>query len=405
MEKLNGFHSLYHTGRRRSRRFVSKRGVAAVRFWRSLTFSQRCYFIASCMLLVWMYSDFESKIYDIVMYAFVLSGITKEVWPRFMIIWHSLPGKAFILFTYAVIANFALASASGMVNDVSGVSAGALPYSHNFALILMMPTWFFLTSIFALVIVTLLTPVYLMTLLALKPIGVRRFWHAPEYRFVFTTALVRYIWTLALLWELILLAAQVGLVGSMGDEKASTDALSFERASQAITSEIVKAGTKTGNVPSNAPPEMLTAPQVDEVNIPLIVDNVLAANNVKPKSTQEADIKATIEDINTASDDLEAEIDALWKGAKDKNIAFKRSQRRLLANFIYEFEADSRSRCAHSPDTRVIELNDYELLEISKDDSEENELGYNYVVVACQSAAIGNKSTGSQSSEAQNAEP
>ena len=53
----------------------------------------------------------------------------------------------------------------------------------------------------------------------------------------------------------------------------------------------------------------------------------------------------------------------------------------------------------------MIELNDYELLEISKDDSEENELGYNYVVVACQSAAIGNKSTGSQSSEAQNAEP
>ena len=63
MEKLNSFHSLYHTGRRRSRRFVSKRSVAAVRFWRSLTFSQRCYFIASCMLLVWMYSDFESKIY------------------------------------------------------------------------------------------------------------------------------------------------------------------------------------------------------------------------------------------------------------------------------------------------------------------------------------------------------
>jgi hypothetical protein len=64
-------------------------------------------------------------------------------------------------------------------------------------------------------------------------------------------------------------------------------------------------------------------------------------------------------------------------------------QQRALADFIYVFEADSRSRCAHSQDSRVIELNDYEFLEITRDKSEENEIGYLYQVKACKSAAIG----------------
>ncbi len=108
------------------------------------------------------------------MFGFALVGIVSETWPKFMVLWNSLPGKAVILFVYAIIANFALASASGMVNSITGVSASALPYSHNFALILMVPSWFFVTTLMALVGGMLVIFVYLFFLLLLKPFGVHK---------------------------------------------------------------------------------------------------------------------------------------------------------------------------------------------------------------------------------------
>ncbi|NKX35853.1 hypothetical protein HGG66_15375, partial [Alteromonadaceae bacterium A_SAG3] len=49
--------------------------------------------------------------------------------------------------------------------------------------------------------------------------------------------------------------------------------------------------------------------------------------------------------------------------------------------------ADSRSRCAHPEGSRVIELNDYEILQIEKTaDAAE---GFLYTVKPCRSAAIG----------------
>ena len=73
--------------------------------------------------------------------------------------------------------------------------------------------------------------------------------------------------------------------------------------------------------------------------------------------------------------------------AKEKSINYQKTQRQALASFIYEFEADSRSRCAHPEGTRVIELNDYEILQIAK--LSETEDGYVYSVEPCRSAAIG----------------
>ncbi len=364
MEKIYGIHNLYLSGRKHSRRFVAKRSVGAVRFWRSLTFAQRCYLVATSMLLLWLYFDIDSTVFDVVMYSFVLAGITHEVWPRFMLVWHSLPGKAAILFIYAVIANFALASASGMVNDLVGVSADALPYSHNFALILMMPSWFFLTSILALVFVTLLTPLYLLALLVLKPIGVKRFWHAPDYRFVFTTALIRYIWTFALLFELILLAAQAGLVGTYKD---------------GVSEDIVSVTYE--NEPDTPP----SSTQIEGTGTP-------AQNDVE-MGPSTSPVKSVVEDINERDPDIEEDVLLLWEDAKAKNKAFKRSQRRLLAEFVFEFEADSRSRCAHTETSRVIELNDYEILQITRAQSEGNEIGYQYEVLACRSPGIGHTET------------
>ena len=50
----------------------------------------------------------------------------------------------------------------------------------------------------------------------------------------------------------------------------------------------------------------------------------------------------------------------------------------ILAYFIYELEADSYSRCQVTEGSRMVELNDYEILEITQ--LSEQERTYKYEV-------------------------
>ena len=334
METTNYIRNVYEKVKKQGSRLFLKRRIGFLRFWVSITFAQRCYFLATSMLLIQLLLNIESGLFEAIMFGFALVGIVSETWPKFMVLWNSLPGKAVILFVYAIIANFALASASGMVNSITGVSASALPYSRNFALILMVPSWFFVTTLMALVGGMLVIFVYLFFLLLLKPFGVQRLWHQPGYRFVLSTAVARFVWTLGVALQLGILAGQVGLLSEFSSDSANP----------LITIE------ETENKRENSESQ-LTEEQAEDVS------------------------------------ELERDLTTLLTNAKQKSVDYKKAQRQALANFIYEFEADSRSRCAHPEGTRVIELNDYEILQIEK--TAETAEGFVYTVEPCRSAAIG----------------
>lgn len=78
---------------------------------------------------------------EVVFVPLAILVITIDFWPKLVNLWDSHSGKLIIIFGYAVAMNFVLASASSLVNDVSGVSASYLPYTHNVAAILLMPEW------------------------------------------------------------------------------------------------------------------------------------------------------------------------------------------------------------------------------------------------------------------------
>ena len=334
METTNYIRNVYEKVKKQGSRLFLKRRIGFLRFWVSITFAQRCYFLATSMLLIQLLLNIESGLFEAIMFGFALVGIVSETWPKFMVLWNSLPGKAVILFVYAIIANFALASASGMVNSITGVSASALPYSHNFALILMVPSWFFVTTLMALVGGMLVIFVYLFFLLLLKPFGVQRLWHQPGYRFVLSTAVARFVWTLGVALQLGILAGQVGLLSEFSSDSANP---------------------------------LITIEETENKR----------ENSESPLTEEQA------EDVS----ELERDLTKLLTNAKQKSVDYKKAQRQALANFIYEFEADSRSRCAHPEGSRVIELNDYEILQIEKTaDAAE---GFVYTVKPCRSAAIG----------------
>lgn len=299
------------------------------RRFKPLTFAQKCYVVATIIGAATLLLGLPDQVFHTIIFSLVIVGMLHEGFPRFMEVWYSLPGKAVILFLYAVMANYALASASAMVNEVTGVSAQALPYSHNFAIILMLPSWFVVATLLTLVILQLVMPFYLLLLMLLKPFGIALQWHPPDYKYVLTTAVVRYIWVVLLLVKMSMIFEQTGVASYISDTLMSR---------------------------KFAPSENPQAP--------------LTATATK-----------TVEDSD--SPDVEKA-----KAEVIKNLeTYKFVQRRLLAKFIFTNEADIFSRCDHPVGSRVIEINDYEILVVES--LAKAKVGYTYKVIPCSSAAFG----------------
>jgi hypothetical protein len=229
-----------------------------------------------------------------------------------------------------------------------------------------------------------LVPIYLLVLLILKPIGVHSLWHAPNYRFVFTTALIRYIWTFALLLEVITVAAQLGLVSGMNIEE-SQDA------------DVVPSAGSPKQVASVNTNEVTSSDASKDASSDASIDassdaSIKNSNDIKIDETKKAreanGVSALIKELNDTDDPLEAEFKTLVTDANNQSKRLRKAQELLLAGFIFEFEADTHSRCEHKEGTKVVELNDYEILQISQNVDEDN--AYTYEVIACQSAALGN---------------
>ncbi|UTA47506.1 hypothetical protein L1F30_15295 [Simiduia sp. 21SJ11W-1] len=60
--------------------------------------------------------------------------------------------------------------------------------------------------------------------------------------------------------------------------------------------------------------------------------------------------------------------------------------KQFVAYFIFHIEANQRSRCQLAPDTRAVEINDYQYVAIARDRSQP--FGFSYTVQACHSPGI-----------------
>ena len=80
-----------------------------------------------------------------------------------------------LLLFYAVIANFALAGAASVVNEVVGVSSSHFSYTHNFAILLYLPAWTLAISIIALLLLQIFVPFYLFHSVVIKTLRSRWF--------------------------------------------------------------------------------------------------------------------------------------------------------------------------------------------------------------------------------------
>lgn len=313
-----------------------------------LNLAQKLYLVA-ILMITFTFSDVEWGF----VCTLVLIGIGLEFWPRFTLMWHSLLGKSCLLFFYAIIANFSLASAASTINDITGVGAQHLPYSHNFAILLYLPIWLIGFTFLALLIIQLLSPFYITAILLLKPFGLRAVKTITQSNFPVLTTIARMGLSLAVLSQLVLYNED--------------DFMSFSQKLNQSIKPFVKA------LSSNNSGQL--APEI------AIVSN----NNTENRQQEPQDNHRTQPSLSDGVAQLTAP-DELNEVKVHRTPYYQRFVMHSLNVFIYALEADSSSRCKMAEGVRVVEINDYEMLEITADSREE--FGYHYEVKACQSMGV-----------------
>ncbi|MBR8845424.1 MULTISPECIES: hypothetical protein [unclassified Pseudoalteromonas] len=335
-------------------------------FWQSLTLAQRYYLVS---FIIFMFSLSETEDDNFTAFLILITTVTAlcyEFWPRIMTFWESVPGKALILLFYAFIANFVLVQADGRINDLTGVSTDNFPYTHNLSVLLSLPTWFFITSTFLLILAQLFMTCYVVVLFLLKPLRIKPFWHQNHYRYPATTAIIRLIMCFVLLAFLVLGIAKSGASTAFtefsSDFKIDEDGISFH----ANAKESRLADSEEENEGSSE-----TQPQVADMSGGTPQQDETQSTADEPESL-------TVSINNDSNPDLHEQ-------GKNYNDVLNQ----ILAYFIFRFESDGNSRCEHSEGSNIVELNDYEILEIMPDNAAE--YGYTYTVKPCISAAIGHQ--------------
>jgi len=338
-------------------------------FWRSLTFAQRLYFTAIILFFIFLndesevtpgISENEQLLNDLfspstfLMVAIIIVALLSELWPKLMKFWDSLPGKAVVLIFYAFIANYALAYAAGAINDITGVSAYHFPYTHNLSLMLSLPSWFFISTLSILLLVPLLQPFYVLLLLLMRPFGLHTMWHPPEYRFPIITSFVRMTLCVMLFLFVLMFTFSSGMMGGMTTMFTNViESFSNTTVSNNLTKEIDK--------------------------------------ELSEKDKQE--IQGALQEAGAESSPvLSLSINEGEDGSfslSERAEAYDNRVKAILSYFIYELEADSYSRCQVTEGSRMIELNDYEILEITQLETEVR--SYKYEVKPCISVAIGHQ--------------
>lgn len=316
--------------------FWRRMQLKVANFWTSLSLSEKLYVLAAISWFV-----FSGDIIATTILTFI--AITLEFWPRFNKWWDSLAGKAVILLFYGTLTNFALASASSLVNSVATVPASHFDYTHNFALLLMLPFWFIATSFMALLAFQAIAPFYLFLLVILKPFGISKVRLLSKSEHPVFTNLLRFSLSMVLFYQVV---------------------------------ELLDSQAHSNNpyVQNNWQQNAQTKPDGS-------TDKVTAAVTTKDKVEE----PETIEPLQLTFGESG---ESFASTTIDLNISngYQSMIRSGIAHFAFYLEADEYSRCKKQAKSRVVELNDYEILEITR--NKKAEYGFDFVVKKCISPAF-----------------
>lgn len=294
--------------------------------WQQLDLSQRCYLISALLVLVWLLS-FNTQYWPLGFLGVSLFiAVINDIWQGFLRIWHSLPGKAFILVCYAVLANFCFALADSSVNNLIGVRPEVVPFSVNLTLMLLAPFWSFLLAFVLLSAYLVLHTIKLMLMVMLRPLGVRSH-HLQDGSYPKLSLAARLCFL-----PVVFTYMGAAMTGYVTGDTAAIDLFRESSAAQVQPAEAVVA--------------QRTEPSDDnrqtEPEVKMFGGEISGLSGINPE----------VRWIN-----------------------------RSVAWFLYQIESLSKSQCVMQGAEHLVHLNDFEVLVITPDPQQR--YGYRYQVRAC----------------------
>lgn len=294
--------------------------------WQQLDLSQRCYLISAFLVLVWLLS-FNSQYWPLGFLGVSLFiAVVNDIWQGFLRIWHSLPGKAFILVCYAVLANFCFALADSSVNNLIGVRPEVAPFSVNLTLMLLAPFWGFLLAFVLLSAYLVLHTIKLLLLLMLRPLGVRSH-HLQDGSYPKLTLAAR----------LCFLPVVFAYMGAAMTGYVTGDTAEIDLFREPVAAQV----------------------QVDANAAAQAAETAVVAEQPEPQVKMFGGEISGLSGINP---------EVRWIN-------------RTVAWFLYQIESLSKSQCVMQGAEHLVHLNDYEVLVITPD--AQQPYGYRYQVRAC----------------------
>ncbi len=141
--------------------------------WQLLHLAQRCYLVAVLVLLLALVGFVPAAVALLIATVASMTAFTLDAWPQLEKFWHSLYGKALMIFVYAIFLNVVLAYAEASVNHLTGVKPDAMRYTVNLVALMLAPGWLIGGSALLMLLYMMLHLSKISLFLLLRPLGVR----------------------------------------------------------------------------------------------------------------------------------------------------------------------------------------------------------------------------------------
>ncbi len=317
----------------------SKLKISIVPRWQRLNHVQRWYFLATFSLLLWLLTFTTAEVLYQMFVVMLLVATTVDIWQSASKIWHTLPGKVLLLASYAILANFCYAYAESQLNSITGIKPDLTPFSVHMMIALQAPIWTFILSMLMSIAYLAVHTGKVFLMLLIRPVSKvhAEMMHQESYPFISLFMRILYL-------PAVLVFVSLGLQGYMTGD----------------TGAIVQMNNGGVYIKADDAPEKSTKPEASSLS------------KIDPRTIKTKQEKSSEND----QEDLQS-----FSGVPSIPWANK-----LVAAFLYSIESQSKSHCKISPPEHAVQINDFEILVIIPDKTQE--LGYQFTVRGCNSVNL-----------------
>ncbi|BDX07404.1 hypothetical protein [Planctobacterium marinum] len=383
--------------------------------FKDLSFSQWCYFLAAIMLLNFLSEPQDDEDYWLVVGVIAGVGLLRELWQTFMRIWEHTLGKGVLFVLYASTANIALAVSALKINSISGIEPQTFVFTMGFTTMLMLPFWLLLASVFFLGSAIVLLSLWSSLSFILRIFRIKLKTHWEDKSFAVLTMWMRIFFIPFLMVVLFKFlepyAEQINVfddfnptenLATLSQEELLNIASAVRNQEQVPLTEEQQALINESGLSTIEIGMLRNMSEQDLADLSESVQSgqlgeLIRRAQTEDKTTEDAKVfsinfgdrdgdtssdsdtnsSAGTTSANSTAENADAETEKEDEEAKERS----RTLDKLIASFIYQFEAYRYSACRKEANQRVLTIDENTIFVVEKDKTQE--LGYKFSVAAC----------------------